>query len=363
MTAQALEFLGKKCGVIGTLGSGLASNFRRSPLTTPDAVSLHGELAELLESGAQHLCLEVSSHSLDQSRVQGVHFETVVFTNLTQDHLDYHRTMDHYRASKLKLFVESNPTSAVINIDDEFGRYMLGKTAAEREITFGTTSSMVRLNDCTVKDYGLEMQISVDGRMIEINSNLLGHFNAINLTAVAAILYAMEFEAGEIELALSSVQPITGRMQTVQGNASQPNVIVDYAHTPDGLETVLKSLQQMSYARITCVFGCGGDRDSEKRPLMGEIAERLSDRVILTDDNPRGESPQKIVKQIISGMTTIPEVIHDRREAIQTAVHGSGTEDIVLIAGKGHEDIQIFHSTTVQFSDVRVASEVLRELK
>ena len=362
LTAQAFEALGKKCGIVGTLGSGFPAELSESSLTTPDPVSLHQNLASLLEAGAEYLCLEVSSHSLDQSRTKGVRFSTVVFTNLSQDHMDYHRSQEHYRASKAKLFVESTASSAILNIDDEFGRSMLGKTSCTREFTYGSAPADIQLQDCISTRRGLVLKIAVQGRSIEVQSELLGGFNGINLTTVAAVLHAHEFELADIERALHAVKPVAGRMERISGSSAQPEVFVDYAHTPDGLKSALQSLREITEGNLVCVFGCGGNRDDEKRPIMGAISEKHADHVIVTDDNPRGESPQAITRRILEGMRSKPKVIHDRREAIRSAVKGCGRNDTILIAGKGHETTQTYGSKVIPFSDREAVTDALRSL-
>ncbi len=362
LAAQALNALGRQCGVIGTLGAGLPASLERTALTTPDAISVHRQVARILKSGARYLCLEVSSHALDQFRVQALRFDTVVLTNLTQDHLDYHGTMERYRASKARLFTDWRPAAAVINLDDSFGRSMLGHTRARREITYGCDpSALLTLQSCEVDAAGLNCEISVAGSVISIRSRMLGRFNAMNLTAAAGILLALGCTPAQIETALNSVAPIRGRMDLISGGASAPDVVVDYAHSPDGLEAALSSLRQMPYRQITCVFGCGGQRDQGKRPMMGAIAERLAHRVILTDDNPRDEQPVLIVRDIMAGMQSRPQVVHDREQAIGRAIEQSGTEDVVLVAGKGHEDTQTYQACTVHFNDRSVVQRILRQ--
>ncbi len=362
LAAKALNALGRPCGVIGTLGAGWPENLERTALTTPDAISVHRQAARLRKSGANCLCLEVSSHALDQFRVQALRFDTVALTNLTQDHLDYHGTMANYRASKARLFTDWPSATAVINLDDPFGRALQGQAKARREITYGRDpSAELTLQSCRSDAAGLRCEIAVGGRVIAIRSRMLGHFNAMNLTAVAGILLAFECKPAEIETALNSVAPIDGRMDLICGAAGAPDVVVDYAHSPDGLEAALSSLVRMPYHHIVCVFGCGGQRDRGKRPIMGAVAERFAHRVILTDDNPRHESPEQIVQDIMAGMRTAPEVIHDREQAIRRAIERSGPDDVVLVAGKGHEDTQTYQARTIRFNDRGAVQRILRQ--
>ena len=363
LSAQALESLGHRCGIVGTLGSGFTGELTPASLTTPNSISLQRHLASLADSGAQYLCLEVSSHSLDQSRTTGVRFGTVVFTNLSQDHLDYHKSEANYRSAKSRLFTETAAAHAVLNIDDEFGRSLLGKTTAEHEITYGRRSADVQLVELTADREGIAASISIAGHSIRVRNTLLGRFNGINITTVAAILYSLGIEPAEIEIALNSLVPIAGRLERITGCSNHAAVYVDYAHTPDGLEQALSSLREFTQGAIWCVFGCGGDRDTEKRSMMGALAERFADRVIVTDDNPRSESPAAIVKQIRSGMKSAPMVEHDRAQAIDLAIRKAQPEDAVLIAGKGHETRQIYRDRSVQFSDREVAAQVLRSLQ
>ena len=361
LTAQALESLGHSCGIVGTLGCGFPGRLSPLPLTTPNSISLQRHLASLADSGAQYLCLEVSSHSLDQSRTDGVRFGTVVLTNLTWDHLDYHESEANYRAAKSKLFRQSAVAShAVLNVDDDFGRSLHGKTVAQREITYGKRASDVRLIKHAADRSGITVSLDIQGRQVEARSDLLGRFNAMNLTTVAAILYSLGCRPAQIGTALNSLKPVAGRMEKIQGSLQKPSVYVDYAHTPDALKQALDSLQEITTGEVWCVFGCGGERDSGKRPLMGEIAESIADQVIVTDDNPRAEQPQTIVRQITEGMKSAPVVIHDRKEAIHFAIRRARADDAVLIAGKGHETVQLYGKDSFLFSDRTVAEEALR---
>ena len=360
LTAQALEYLGKKCGIIGTLGSGFIDSLGSSLLTTPDPISLQRNLASLVNAGARYVCLEVSSHSLDQSRTAGVQFDTVVFTNLSQDHMDYHPTEEHYRAAKSKLFIGTEASCALLNVDDDFGFYLSGRTSAQREITYGTDHGDIQLVECNSHHDGLNVSIRMGDQTIHVESRLLGRLNGINLTAVAAVLYALEIEIGDIEQALGSLAPVPGRLERISGPADCAAVFVDYAHTPDGLKNALTSIREITPEQLWCVFGCGGDRDQSKRAVMGSIAETLAEHVIVTDDNPRNESPQAIVEGILSGMHSRPEIQHNRERAIRSAIMNAGRHDSVLIAGKGHESTQTYGSRAVPFSDREAAAQILR---
>ncbi|MDE0309292.1 MAG: UDP-N-acetylmuramoyl-L-alanyl-D-glutamate--2,6-diaminopimelate ligase [Acidiferrobacterales bacterium] len=359
LTAQALTRLGSSCGVIGTLGYGFPDELAQSSLTTPDPISLQQNLATLVHQHAQYVCLEVSSHSLDQARNEGVRFGTVVFTNLTRDHLDYHRTEENYRASKSKLFTESSAACAVLNIDDVFGRSLVDRSTAERNVTYGSGDAEVRLVDCLADIDGVSLGIGIDGRTITVRSHLLGRVNAMNILTVAAVLHALQFDVEDIERGLMDLRPIPGRMERFVGTPGQPTVFVDYAHTPDGLENALTSLRELTRGRLWCVFGCGGDRDADKRPMMGAIAERYADRIVVTDDNPRNESPAGIAGQIMQGMRSKHQVIHERGDAIRHAIDQAEPLDTVLIAGKGHETTQTYRNEIRSFSDRNFVSRLM----
>ncbi len=363
LTAQALETLGHRCGIVGTLGFGFPDNLEPCSLTTPDSISLQRHIARLESEGAQYLCLEVSSHSLDQSRADGVRFGTVVFTNLSRDHLDYHGTMERYRAAKARLFKETPASHAVLNVDDEFGRSLLGRTQALQEISFGQGRADVQLLKCATDDRGLTVSIDLKGERIEVRSALLGRFNGMNLTAAAAMLHSLGIPSHLIESALHSVMPISGRLERVCVEPDQPAVYIDFAHTPEGLRQALSSVREITDGELWCVFGCGGDRDKEKRPLMGMMAERFADRIIVTDDNPRSEPAAAIASDIVSGMQLRPLVEHDRRMAIRLAIAESQPGDSILIAGKGHETEQIIAGRHYPFSDRQVAEEFLRSAR
>ncbi len=360
MTAQALESLGHRCGIVGTLGYGFPDELAPIPLTTPDSISLQRYLAQLVSAGAQSICLEVSSHALDQSRTDGVRFGTVVFTNLSQDHLDYHRNMEDYRAAKSKLFTRTDASHAVLNIDDDFGRSLLGRTSAEQEVTYGEQSSDIQLVNCSPDERGLSVSIRIHGELIAVRSKLLGRISGINLTTVAAVLHSFGISNQDIEESMHAIEPIPGRLERIYGASHFPSVYVDYAHTPDGLQQALNSVREITRGSLWCVFGCGGERDKEKRPLMGAIAEHLADRIIVTDDNPRNEDPETIADDITSQMKDSPLIIHDRRQAIAHAISQADAEDSVLIAGKGHETMQICARKSIAFSDRQVSEELLR---
>lgn len=374
------------CGVIGTLGNGLVDALQPTTHTTPDAITLQGLFGQLRDAGAQAVAMEVSSHGLDQGRVSGVHFNCAVFTNLSRDHLDYHQTMEAYGQAKARLFFVQGLQHAVINADDAFGRWLLSHVPSTLNVlSYGLSGDMheprpphtERASAAKRRDArerpalfaervqqlpdGLVMSIHSPWGSAELRSPLLGRFNASNLLAVlgALLVTGMPFES-----AIARVQTLTtvpGRMERY-GGYQQPLVVVDYAHTPDALQHVLQALRGHCRGQLRCVFGCGGDRDRGKRPLMGRIAQDASDEVIVTDDNPRSEDPQRIVLDILAGMADPQRAVveHDRAAAIARAIRASNADDVVLIAGKGHETVQIVGAQQLPFSDAEKVQAVLR---
>ncbi|MBS0571227.1 MAG: UDP-N-acetylmuramoyl-L-alanyl-D-glutamate--2,6-diaminopimelate ligase [Proteobacteria bacterium] len=362
LLAAALESLGARAATIGTLGAGLVGAMQAGERTTPDAVSVHGLLAQFRDAGASHVAMEVSSHALDQGRVNAVDFEVAVFTNLTRDHLDYHGTMGIYGAAKAKLFAWPRLRAAVINADDAFGRELVAQLPdSVRRLRYAIdTDAEIRARNVHTHGDGLTFDLDTPWGEGEITSVLLGRFNVRNLMAVAGCLGALGYDFAQMRNALAQLQPVAGRMHRLGGGAL-PLVVVDYAHTPDALEQALTSLRAHCAGKLTCVFGCGGERDAGKRPQMGAIAERLADAVIVTDDNPRGEDGDAIVAQIVAGCAQPrrARVERDRATAIATALHEARAGDVVLIAGKGHEPYQEVGGIKRPFDDADVARRVL----
>ena len=365
--AQALAALGEKCAVVGTLGNGFSGALVDSPNTTPDAVTVHRDLAQFLAQGATACAMEVSSIGLDQGRVNAVAFDVAVFTNLTQDHLDYHGTMDAYAAAKARLFEISGLAVAVLNLDDAFG-CELAKRLAGRVKTIGYTLSTVgyeAMTDRLLRAESLSMQaaglsFSLDG--VLSTAPVVGRFNVSNLLAVTGALLARGESLERCAVALARIVPPPGRMQVVSRDVDQPLVVVDYAHTPDALEQALLCLRETATARggtLVCVFGCGGDRDAGKRPQMGAIAERLADQVLLTSDNPRSENPAAILAGIAAGMKVNPMQVPDRGRAITLSIERAAAEDVILLAGKGHEPYQEIAGVRYPFSDLDCAKSAL----
>jgi UDP-N-acetylmuramoyl-L-alanyl-D-glutamate--2,6-diaminopimelate ligase len=365
LLAQAWHLRGLRAASIGTLGAGLYGEVVPTGFTTPLVLQMHALLAQLRDAGAKAVAMEVSSHALDQGRVDAVHFDVAVFTNLTRDHLDYHGDMAGYGAAKARLFAWPELQAAVINLDDAFGRELMSKLPQDlRAIGLSSREearASVRASNLNLDANGIAFDLVVDNDSYGVQSKLLGRFNVDNLLAVAGALHALGDAPADIARTLSRLQPIHGRMNRLGGDGQRPLVVIDYAHTPDALEQALSSLRDHAPARLICVFGCGGERDVGKRPLMAACAERLADRVIVTDDNPRGEDGDAIVADILAGFAK-PEAVtvqRDRAQAIARAIGEAGPDDIVLIAGKGHEPYQEVAGVRHEFDDTAVARQCL----
>ena len=365
LIAQALSLRGNVVGTIGTLGAGLYGEHVAGERTTPDVIAVHRLLAKMRDQGASHVAMEVSSHALEQGRVDNVAFRVAVFTNLTRDHLDYHGTMDAYGLAKAKLFSWPTLQAVVINLDDEFGARLLGGIGAGVQRIGVSSRGAVGATLCAgnplLSPQGLRFTLNEGAAAFEVASPLLGRFNIDNLLAVAGTLRALGWSLQQIAEVLPQLSPVDGRMSRVGGERGQPLIVVDYAHTPDALEQALASLREHTPGRLTCVFGCGGDRDRGKRPQMAAIAERGADRVIVTDDNPRSESGDAIVADILAGFSNRNriEVQRDRAAAIAQALEGAGGNDILLIAGKGHEATQEIAGVKYPFDDLVIARAAL----
>jgi UDP-N-acetylmuramoyl-L-alanyl-D-glutamate--2,6-diaminopimelate ligase len=367
---QALFALDRRCAVMGTLGNGFPDQLKESPNTTPDAIAVHSGLAGFVAQGATACAMEVSSIGLDQGRVNGVTFDTAVFTNLSRDHLDYHADMSTYAAAKEKLFATPGLKTAVLNLDDPFGlelaQMLQGKL---HTIGYSLGSASTKNTDEILFAEHLQMtaagvQFVTEG--VTVSAPVIGRFNVSNLLAVFGSLRALGIDAAHAATALASLTPPPGRLQTVAGSNQkvQPLVVVDYAHTPDALDKALSTLREIASTRggkLVCVFGCGGDRDAGKRPMMGAVAERLADQVIVTSDNPRGESPEHIAAQIVAGMQSTPLVELDRARAIGNAIAAAHVNDVVLLAGKGHESYQEVAGVKHPFSDIEIAQRILEQ--
>ncbi len=376
-TAAASAEGEKACGVLGTLGYGVHGALRPSRLTTPDAIAVHGQLAELRGLGARKVVMEVSSHALDQGRVECVDFDGAVFTNLTRDHLDYHGGMQAYGDAKRKLFDCTALRYAVINEDDAYGGQLLERrrapvqTVAYGVETHGEAAPAPRntpwLRGRVTNPGHSAITLSVTGSFGEgrLATALLGHFNAYNLLAALGVLLCMDWPLATALQRLACVQAPAGRMQRFGGDAGEPLVVVDYSHTPDSLALALESLRGQCGGKLWCVFGAGGDRDRGKRPMMGAAAAAQADAIVLTDDNPRSENGDRIIDDIRGGIPEGFQVLseRDRAAAIRLAVAGAAADDVVLVAGKGHENYQESGGRRLPFSDaaaVRAALEAER---
>ena len=351
---HALNANGQKAGYIGTLGAGIVDALDQLGNTTPSVVDVHRLLAGFVLQGVTHACIEVSSHALDQGRIEGVFVEQALFTNLTRDHLDYHKTMGNYAKAKYQLFDHFCSEQAILNADDACGQEWLSQGVNSSEvITYGIKSNANWKAEGIISDEkGLRFDMAFKNELIQINSNLMGLFNVENLLLVAASLHALSIPIADIELVLNQLKAVPGRMDLVTLNGGDlATWVVDYAHTPDALSSVLSSLRNHVSGQLFCIFGCGGDRDKGKRALMGQAAEQFADVVVVTDDNPRFESPEEIVEGILAGMHEPHEVLHLRSQAIKHVMQMSEAGDVVLVAGKGHEDYQEVNGIKNQYND------------
>ncbi len=365
--ASALHQLGAVCGIIGTIGNGLFGQIKPSSLTTPDALTLQALFANFLQQGATTVGMEVSSHSLDQGRVDSVPFEVAIFTNLTRDHLDYHGDMAAYGAAKRRLFDNALLQYAVINVDDPFGKTLVESLRGHKKTyayslkpTSAVGVPLIYAGQVQLDGVGLCAEVHTPWGVGELQTQLIGLFNLSNMLAILTTLCLLDVPFKAALASLANVQPVSGRMQTFGGQA-QPLVIVDYAHTPDALEKVLIALKQHCQGDLYCIFGCGGDRDKGKRPMMAKIAEQYADHVIVTDDNPRYESSQVIVADIMQGFAQPDKIIvqHDRSKAIQEIIQCAKPGDCILVAGKGAETYQQIGDTKIPFSDIEKVQQNL----
>ncbi|HMA11643.1 MAG TPA: UDP-N-acetylmuramoyl-L-alanyl-D-glutamate--2,6-diaminopimelate ligase, partial [Steroidobacteraceae bacterium] len=357
--AQAFSQLGRKTAIIGTVGNGFPDALVPALNTTPDAIELQQRLALYRQQGAAACAMEVSSHGLVQGRLNGTRFDIAVLTNLSRDHLDYHGDMDSYAAAKARLFAWPGLDCAVLNVDDAFGRRLEGEARSARVAGYGFQRGAVVGDRLRISQAGLHLHVHTDWGDADLDAPLLGRFNAANLLAVLATLLVSGVKLDDACKALPHITPPPGRMQTL-GGEGHPLVVVDYAHTPDALDKVLATLREIvGGGRLICVFGCGGNRDRGKRPLMGQAVARGADEVWVTSDNPRNEDPRHIIDDILAGMGGKPHAEPDRARAIFEAIGNAHQGDVVLIAGKGHEDYQEVAGERLPFSDVAVAKKAL----
>ena len=369
--AAAFTALGVKAGLMGTLGTGVyGESLVNTGLTTADAVTIQASLASLYYSGVRFVAMEVSSHALAQGRVAGVHFDRAVYTNLSPDHLDYHHTMHDYWLAKKTLFENFNLNNAIINAKDQHGRELLLELWGMQYICGYCQEPvpeevlnlpLVTAHDIELSRHGIRARIETPWGLGQLQTPQIGRYNLSNLLAVIATMGSMGIHIDDILHCMTHLPVVPGRMQSVVLE-NKPVVIIDYAHTPDALENVLAVLREHRQGKLWCVFGCGGSRDQTKRPVMGEIAERLADAVVVTDDNPRMEAAEDIVAQILAGMEQADKVVveHDREKAIEYAIEHADANDIILVAGKGHETSQQIGKNKRHFSDLEKVQKYLR---
>ena len=369
--AQCLDAYDVHCGVLGTLGNGFINDLHPTGLTTVDALLVQKTLSDIQKAGAKHVVMEVSSHGLDQGRVNGVAFTTAVFSNMASDHLDYHGTLDNYAAAKRRLFYTPGLGAAVINLDDDYGLelakevrdhvcvwgYSLKKDVSEYK---GCADHFINAQEIKPFERGYHLSVSTPKGEACFDIPLLGRFNVSNALAVLATLLVSQFSLENAVNSLSAIRSVDGRVEIIT-EPDKPVVVVDYAHTEQGLSAVCRSMHEHFKGDVWCVFGCGGDRDRSKRPLMAKVAEKYADRIIVTTDNPRHEDPQAIIDEVMAGFlsTDHVEAVLDRRQAIDIAITNAQPGDVVLLAGKGHETSQIVGDVHIAFDDRRVAREFL----
>lgn len=359
-----LEGLGKKTGLIGTVANMIGDRVLPSNATTPEPLELMSLLDEMYKSGVEYVVMEVSSHSLVQKRVCGITFETAVFTNLTRDHLDYHKTMENYMSAKAELFRMSK--NAVINTDDEKGLELHRSLDCTR-YSFSTIYNRADFvaKDIKLRSSGVSFLAVIKGGIARVKVPSPGGFVVYNaLGAIGAVL-SLGFPFEQLIPVVANIGAVPGRAQIISGERPY-TVMIDYAHTPDGLENIISSVREFKVGRLITLFGCGGDRDKQKRPMMGEIASRLSDYVIVTSDNPRTEDPDAIIADILPGVKkhrTPTKVITSRKEAIKYAIDIANDGDVVLLAGKGHEKYQILNTGKIDFDEEQIAAEFMEQKK
>ncbi len=357
--AQLFAAIGIRCGIVGTVGNGFIDNLIPSPNTTPGPIEIQQELVRQQQMGAEFVAMEVSSHGIAQGRINGLLFATTVFTNITRDHLDFHKTFEEYFAVKQGFILDNASVPVVVNIDDKTVASQLLPKLNDAQIHTVGIGAQFGISHIEAHGRGTSFNLLFDGSDYSISVPLMGAFNVYNVTEALAAVCCFSNQVSQLIKSLGQIKPLKGRMELFR-NENSPLCLVDYAHTPDGLEKALLGARAHTSGKLICVVGCGGDRDKGKRPMMAQVASSLSDYIIFTDDNPRTEDPKAIVKDMLMGkITTTYEVIHDRRQAIEHALQHATEQDTVLVAGKGHEDYQIIGTVKHHFSDQEVLKEVL----
>lgn len=369
---QLYTLLGQKSAIIGTTGAGIYPEIKDYESTTPDPITLQKLLLKFASQKIDINAMEVSSHSLHQGRVNGVAFKTAIFTNLTPDHLDYHKTMENYYQAKRDLFYWQGLLHAVVNIDDEYGKRLFNELMEDNRqsgknlhiTTYGINAGDLQASQIKINLQGMSFILHHNGQMHKVMVNVIGKFNVYNILAVIACLLHDGYTIDKILHFLTQISPVCGRMDIIT-DPNSPLIVVDYAHTPDALQNTLSTLKEVEHdGKLYCVFGCGGNRDTSKRALMGAVATKFADFSYITSDNPRNEEPLAIVKQIEQGVVNRNYLaIPDRKIAIEEAISKAQAGDIILIAGKGHETYQEINGVKYHFSDFEVARSALEGKK
>jgi len=364
LIAQCLNYLGLQCAYIGTLGSGVTTIRDDLSLTTPRCLELQKKISNFCIANTSYLALEVSSHALSQRRIDGIKFDTVIFSNLTRDHIDYHGNMVSYGASKERLFFEYSSKNQIINIDDSFGEKLARKWGKDAIVISIETNRaiddrrFVFVRSIKKESFGSRIKINSSWGDAELYIPLIGDFNISNAVQVLAFLFITNIE---FKMACDAIENMTappGRIQYIKESSADtvPDIFIDYAHTPAALESALKALRPHTIKNLWCVFGCGGDRDQGKRKIMGQVADKLADRIVVTNDNPRCESPMNIIQDILKGVKSNNAInIENRRDAIAHSITEAHHDDLILISGKGHENYQLIGNNRIVFSDYKCA--------